>query len=294
MIEKNTHSLQKITLLSISLLLIGSVVYNFKQFKSSNEILKIVEVSPKEKLIIINQLESLKVSYTNAIEEKTSISNQLIVEKNKADELINKLKLANDDKLQLLEYKKLYLQLSEKMKVLLKEVAELKNQNTSLTVERDDVQKKLEIAVNANDELSIKNDELNKTVVKASKLVLTNLKAMAFKVSSQGKQTETDRAKKANIIKINFSITENSVVKSGDKVFFIQIMDSKSDVLGDKKIINYKNSNLTYTASKIINYKNETVATFLDVPVDKLNSGTYFVNVFFRGDLISKTSIDLN
>ena len=143
MIEKNTHSLQKITLLSISLLLIGSLVYNFKQFKSSNEILKIVEVSPKEKLKIINQLESLKVSYTNAIEEKTSISNQLIVEKNKADELINKLKLANDDKLQLLEYKKLYIQLSEKMKVLLKEVAELKNQNTSLTVERDDVQKKL-------------------------------------------------------------------------------------------------------------------------------------------------------
>ncbi len=292
--NKTTNSFQKIALLLISLLFVGSVAYNYKQSESNKEILKIVAVTPKEKLKIIDQLESLKVSYTNAIEEKTSISNQLIIEKNKADDLIEKLKVTTNDNLQLLEYKKLFLQLNEKMKVLLKEVAELKNQNSSLTVERDDVQKKLEIAVNENDQLSLKNDELNKTVVKASKLIITDLKASAFKVSSQGKQTETNKAKRVNVIKINFSLTENNVVKSGDKVFFIQIMDSKSDVLGDKKIINYRNSNLAYTASKIINYKNETVTTFLDVPVDKLNSGTYFVNLFYRGDLISKTSIDLN
>ncbi len=291
---KTNHSFQKIALLLICILFIGSLAYNFKQLERNKEILKIVAVSPKEKLKIINQLESLKVSYTNAIEEKTTISNQLIDEKNKVTDLIIKLKQTTNDNLQLLEYKKLYLQLNEKMKVLLKEVAELKNQNTSLTVERDDVQKKFENAVNENDQLSIKNDELNKTVLKASKLIITNLKASAFKVSSQGKQTETERAKRANIIKINFSLTENKIVKSGDKVFFIQIMDDKSDVLGDKKIINYRNSNLTYTASKIINYKNETVSTFLDVPVTKLNSGTYFINVFYRGELISKTSVDLN
>lgn len=292
--SKTTNFSQKIALVIISFLFAGSIAYNFKQSEKTKEILKIVEVTPKEKLKIIDQLESLKVSYTDAIDEKTTISNQLIIEKNKADDLIEKLKVTTNNNVQLLEYKKLYLQLSEKMKVLLKEVAELKNQNSTLTVERDDVQKKLEIAVSENDDLLHKNDELNKTVLTASKLVIINLKATAFKVSSQGKQTETNRAKKANVIKINFSLTENKVVKSGDKVFFIQIMDAKSDVLGDKKIINYRNSNLTYTASKILNYKNETVSTFLDVPVDRLNSGTYFVNVFYRGDLISKTSVDLN
>ena len=290
---KNANGLQKASLLIISLLFIGSVAYNIKQTNKSKEILKIVEVSPTEKLKIISQLEDLKVSYTDAIAEKTTISRELIIEKAKADDLIKKLKLTTNDNTALLGYKKMYLQLNEKMKILLKEVADLKSENNSLSLERDDTQKKLDNAVLLNEELESKNDILNKTVSKASKLVVMGLKANAYKQSSSGNQSETDRAKRANIMKVNFTVAENKVVKTGDKVFFIQIIDNNSNVVGDRKVINYKNSNLIYTASKIVSYKNETTTAIVDVPVVNLVSGVYFVNVFSQGELVSKTTVDL-
>lgn len=289
----NTNKLQKIALIAVTSLFAVSFTYNINQSKKTNEILKIVEVTPKEKTNIVSQLEELKVNYANAIAEKTSISNELISERNKAIGLIAKLKLVENSNTELMAYKESFLELNEKMEVLLKEVANLKVQNKSLVNELNNTQQKLDVAINSNDELEGKNDALTKSVSKASKLVVLNLKATSFKLNGM-KQVETEKAKKSNLVKLNFTIAENKVIKPGDKVFFVQIIDNNSNVVGDKKIIKYHNSNLAYTASKIVNFKNETSNVSLDVPVANLTTGSYFVSVFFQGELLSKTSLALN
>jgi len=76
---------------------------------------------------------------------------------------------------------------------------------------------------------------LSKTVEKGSKLSVLNLKTAAFKLKSSGKQIETEKARKADILKISFTIAENSIAKSGDKTYYVQVIDGKNNVLGDKK-----------------------------------------------------------
>jgi KaiC/GvpD/RAD55 family RecA-like ATPase len=54
-------------------------------------------------------------------------------------------------------------------------------------------------------------------------------------VRNSGKQIETDKASRADVLKISFTIAENQIAKSGDKVYYVQVIDSKNNVLRDRK-----------------------------------------------------------
>jgi len=69
---------------------------------------------------------------------------------------------------------------------------------------------------------------LAKTVEIASKLSVLNLKTSAYKLKSSGKQIETDKASRVDVLKISFTIAENRVAKSGDKTYYVQVIDSKT------------------------------------------------------------------
>jgi hypothetical protein len=58
---------------------------------------------------------------------------------------------------------------------------------------------------------------LSKVVEKAAKLTVLNTRGSAFKVSS-GKEISTDKASRADMLKISFTIAENQVAQSGTKV----------------------------------------------------------------------------
>jgi hypothetical protein len=58
----------------------------------------------------------------------------------------------------------------------------------------------------------------------------------AFKVKLRNK-SETDKARRADMLKVSFTIAENQFAKSGDKTYYVQVIDSKNNVLGDKKIM---------------------------------------------------------
>jgi hypothetical protein len=44
------------------------------------------------------------------------------------------------------------------------------------------------------------------------------MKTSAYKVRNSGKQIETDKARR-DVLKISFTIAENQIAKSGDKVY---------------------------------------------------------------------------
>jgi hypothetical protein len=47
------------------------------------------------------------------------------------------------------------------------------------------------------------------------------LKTAAYKLRSSGKQIETEKARKADVLKISFTINENKVAKQGDKTYYV-------------------------------------------------------------------------
>lgn len=287
--QKSNSSLKAIIVV-LSLLLLGSLGYMYKMSTDS----KTTEnklVSEKEKLS--EELQASIAKYDEAIAENTSLSGELSAEREKLVQLKADLEKSKGDAAAMARFKNDYLRLKREMDNLMKENDALKKQNVVLTTQRDSTQVVLNDARKVNDTLVSKNDQLSKTVEKGSKLSVLNLQTTAVKQRNSGKQINTDKASRADVLKISFMIAENQIAKSGDKTYYIQVIDAKSNVLGDKKTEIFGDKSLTYSFTKTVKYENQTVKVEQDLPVKDIESGTYFVNIFDKGELVSKTSFSL-
>jgi hypothetical protein len=184
--------------------------------------------------------------------------------------------------------------LQSKNAQLMAQVDDLTKKNTKLTVERDSTVVVLGESKKYNEVLIGQNEELSKTVEKGSKLSVLNLKTAAYKVRSSGKQIATDKASRADVLKINFTIAENSIAKQGDRTYYIQVIDAKNNVLGNKQTVSFGEQSLTYSFSKVVPYENKTVQVTEDLPGKDYAKGNYFVNIFDEtGAEVSKSSFVL-
>jgi hypothetical protein len=241
----------------------------------------------------MKDLKDLKTTYDAAIAEKTTMSDELIAERDKVVALMANLKKSNGDVASMAKYKKQYLALESKMKGLVAENETLKKDNTVLKVQRDSTIVVLDESKKTNKELTGQNEDLTKTVEKGAKLAIVNLKTSAFIVRSSGKEIATDKASRADVLKVSFTIAENSIAKSGDRKYYVQIIDSKNNVMGERQTEKFADKTLTYSFIANVKFDNKTVDLVQNVPADKLEKGTFYVNVFENGQSISNTIFTL-
>lgn len=290
--QKNNSSLKAIVAV-LALLLVGSLVYIFKLTSDAKAQLTELSTTKTEKESVMKDLEELKATYDAAIAENTSMSEELIAEREKVVNLISDLKKSKGDAASMAKYKSQYFALETKMKGLMQENEVLKKANETLTTERDSTVMVLGEAKKYNEVLVGQNEELSKTVEVASKLSVLNLKTAAYKLRSSGKQIATDKASRADVLKISFTIAENKVAKSGDKTYYVQVIDSKNNVLGQKETQSFGANTLTYSFLTTVKFENKTVDVVQDLPGKDFEKGSYFVNVFDNGELVSKSSFSL-
>jgi myosin heavy subunit len=277
----------------LAILLIGSLIYIFKLTSDAKTLQTTVTTVKSEKESVLKDLADLKTNYDAAIAENTTMSDELIAERDKVVKLMADLKASKGDNASLQKYKTQYKAMEQKMQNLMQEVAVLKKQNQTLTTNLDSTTVVLEDNKKYNQVLVGQNEQLAKTVELGSKLSITNLKTASYKVRSSGKQIATDKASRTDMLKVNFTIAENKIAKSGDKTYYVQVIDSKNNVLGDKATISFGNNSLTYSFTTTVKYENKTVEVSEQLPGKDFAKGTYFVNVFDKGELVSKSSFSL-
>ncbi|MBL0738344.1 hypothetical protein JI750_15715 [Flavobacterium sp. GN10] len=287
---KNNNSSLKAVIAVLAVLLIGSLVYIFK-LSSDTEVVKTeLTTTLTEKESVMKDLQELKATYDAAIAENTSMSDELIQERDKVVALMDDLNKSKGD---VSKYRSQVQAMQSKMKTLVAENDELKKQNGVLTTQRDSTIVVLGESKKYNEVLVGQNEELAKTVEKGSKLSVLNTKTSAYKLKSSGKQIETDKASRADVLKVSFTIAENQIAKSGDKTYYVQVIDAKNNVLGEKKTESFGDNTLTYSFKTTVKYENKTVQVSEDLPGKDFAKGTYFINVFDNDELVSKTSFSL-
>ena len=290
--QKSSSSL-KVVIAVLAILLVGSLVYIFKMSSDAEIVQTELKSTMTEKESVMKDLQELKATYDAAIAENTTMSEELIQERDKVVNLMDDLNKSKGDVASMAKYKTQFLALQGNMKTLMAENEGLKKQNTTLTSQRDSTVVVLGESKKFNEVLVGQNEELAKTVEKGSKLTILNTKTSAYKLRSSGKQVETDKASRADVLKISFTIAENQIAKSGDKTYYVQVIDSKNNVLGDKKTENFGDKILTYSFASNVRYENKTVNVSEDLPGKDFAKGTYFINVFDKDELVSKTSFTL-
>ena len=290
--QKSSSSL-KAVIAVLAILLVGSLVYIYKMTSEADTAKTELNATMTEKESVMKDLQDLKSTYDAAISENTSMSDELIQERDKVVSLMSQLSKSKGDVASLSKYRTQFNSLQANMKVLMTENENLKLANTTLTTQRDSTVVVLGESRKNVEALTGQNEELSKAVEMGSKLTVLNTRGSAFKVRSSGKQIETDKASRADVLRVSFTIAENAIAKSGAKTFYVQVIDGKNNVMGDKNTENFGENTLTYSFVTNVEYENKTMQVTKDLKGKDFVKGTYFINIFDKGQLVSKTSFDL-
>jgi len=290
--NKQNNSGLKAAVVVLGLLLLGSGAYIYKMTSDNKET---VTTLTSEKETLANDLKAKIAEYETLIAEDNALKADFEAQKEEMEKLLVSLEKSKGDAAAMAKYKNEYFRLKRDMDNLVAENKLLKEQNVVLTSSLDSTNVVLSDAKKFNDTLVSQNDNLSKTVEKGSKLSVLNLNVLAVKERSSGKQIETDKASRADKLKISFLIAENQIAKSGDRTYYVQVIDAKNNILGDKETIAMSDDlTLTYTFIAKVKYENKTVQVKQEVAGKDFQPGSYFVNVFnAKGEMVSKTSFSL-
>ncbi|EKT4546169.1 hypothetical protein JE955_000171 [Flavobacterium psychrophilum] len=288
--KKSNNSGLKAVIVILSLLLLGNLWY---VYKITNDCKAVETVLISEKDAVLKDLMIQKDSLNAAISSNTTLSDELIAERDKVQQLMADVEKSKGDVASMSKFKTEALKLRSNVAVLMKQVDHLKKENVKLTVQRDSTAVVLGESRKFADTLVNRNFKMANTIEKGSKLSVLNLEASAVRQKKSGKQISTDKASRADVFKISFMIAENQIAKSGDKTYYVQIIDTKNNILGEKNTYVSGEKSLTYSFVAAVKYENKTVKVEKDLEVKDVQSGAYFVNIFDKTELVSKTSFTL-
>lgn len=292
--KPNSNSNLKAIIIVLALLLVGSLAYIFTLTTDVETTQASLATAKTEKETIMKDLETLKSTYDAAIAENTTMSADLVAERDKVVALMADLQKSRGNSASLRKYKDDFLALDNKMKEMMLENESLKRLNSKIIAQRDSTGVVLSQSRSQNEELSMQKEELARTVEKGAKLNVVNLKAVAYKQKSSGKQILTEKAGAADVLKISFTIAANPIAKTGDKEYYVQIIDATNAILGDKKLATFEGGKtLEYSFIASVKYENQSVDVSQDIAGSKFAKGTYFVNLFDKGDMVSTSSVTL-
>jgi hypothetical protein len=323
--KKNT-SLLLLIIGVLVLALAGCIGYIVGDFNSGTP--KTQPISSNDQ--VMQEIEELKAMYDSKIAEKTNTFKDLKDQKTKVEALMYELEKTKSDANALVKYKTQYQQLESKMHVLVTEIVALKSgksnavtkvkstrlidnnesvktttfsKNESTSLKTNDVKNSKKqngkTSVINQPEIAEENTDVipekiqPKEVTKIEDYKVSSVKVTGFSIKSSGKQEETESANKVKLIKINFAVSGYSGTNQDTKTYYIQIINSKNNVMGKKITEFFGDKSLTYSFSKSVDLSEGTVMVNQDVYDANFEKGTYFINIFDKSKLVGNSSITL-
>lgn len=275
-------------ILFLSLVTVGGFAY--QSFgKSQEEKLKL----SNQKTEMVNELMQSKDSLEVAISENSSLKTDLIIERQKVTNLLREINSTNVDIAMIIKYRDEVDKLKKVIASMTKERYVLKRDNELLKIQRDSAILVLSASRRYNEQLADINETLNVSLNKGPKISVIKLRAIAFKTFKKGDMEVTDKANKVNMLKVSFDVIGSKSCKPCDKDYYVQVIDSKNNIVGERKTKKFGELILDYSYATPVKFKNESVEVVADLSIDKAEKGNYFVNVFEKSELVSKTTFAL-
>ena len=285
--------------ISIGILLAVIAVMTWMLINQKSVIVTQEKSSENVKSELRAQLDSLlaehnrvKVSYgelSNSLKERDSIINAKATEIKKLLGTKSELAIVKRKLAQLQQITHVY---EQKIDSLFTVNRELKAENEKIKIDYNLEQQK-------TTDLSKDKQALNEKITGAAVLKAYKITAVAFKSKDLDKEKETDKAARADKIKVCFTISENKLVSSGYKRFFVRIARPDNGILtrGPAYTFQFLGQTLQFSAMETLNYEGDAadVCTYFERPANgaDLIKGRYFVNIFTEDREIGQTSFEL-
>ena len=261
------------------------------------QIIKTVYV---EKDNLKNDLLQLKGEYENLKTSNVGLQSQIDEKKAQIELLIKEAEKHKGDAYIINKLRKETETLRLIMQGYVHTIDSLNTLNQKLVVEKKDVLRKLDEEKNKSTELNKEKQDLQKTINTASILSCYNVTAQAIDVKRGGKkQSTTTKAKRADLIKVSYTLGENKLARSGSKDVYIRIMtpDGKEMAKNYDDNCRFKfNDSFGYFAGKTtIDYANKEIGVMsLCEGSTGFLPGKYNIEITCDGVVIGTGSLTLN
>ena len=281
----------------VVILLISNVVLLFLWFQkkdqataSANQVTAVTS----EKENVTKLLEDMLVQYdtlsTNNDQLRTgmdSLQKQIVT-------LMDKVKSGNYD---VHKARKEAETLRKIMKGYVVTIDSLNQLNQALMVENVNTKQQLGEVTGQKQALESKSAEQQALINKGSVLTATAITANALFVRNSGKQVDTDRSSKAEMIKCCFTLGENRITPPGNKTLYMRVIGPDGSVLPASDQANrffYDGVEGEFSVKRAVNYQNEPVEVCMFwTATGKLTGGEYKVDVYESGVSVGHTTFNL-
>ena len=284
-------------LLLVVLLLISNVVMLWMLMQRGKEVEQTqeqVQAISSEKDNVTHLLENMLASYDTLKTENDQLTTEMEAQKAQIGELLDRVKRGNYD---LSKAKKEAETLRKIMKGYVATIDSLNQANQLLTAENLTIKQELGEEKAQKDALTTQKQELEGKISKGSVLHTTTINAGALFMRNNGKQVETDRASKAEMVKCCFTLGENRVTNAGDKSLYMRVISPDGTVLPATDSDNrfkFNGVEGEFSARREVNYQNQPVDVCIFwTGTSELRTGQYIVEVYEAGALVSKANFNL-
>ena len=281
-----THkqSLIAIAVLAVICLFLGAKLYvNNQAYDRLTGEYGDLELSKEQ---VVFDLEKMRFSYDTLQTENTMMIAEISAQRDKINGLITKVKNGN---WALAKAKKESETLRTIMKGYIATIDSINQLNIALTEENVAMRERVEEVQDRNAKLERRQENMEEIIAAGKVLQCSDVSAVGVRLLSSGRQRETSRADRADMIKVCFTLLENAIADSGDKNLFLNIMGPDSTILSAEAGVNF-------SASRTIDYSNDRLDACIFYTADEsavLGSGIYTIEVLEETAVIGSTVIEL-
>jgi len=265
--------------LIIAILLIACIYFAVSKKQAADD----NDAKSKQLMGQIDSVKTDRASLQTDFDAASAKIDQLVSQNSKLDSTLQKnqgemdamrakiksiLSNAKSTKAELAQAREMIISLNDKSKQYEARIAELEKENTILTGKNQTLTKERDSTVTQN--IAIKKV--------ASVLHASGMQMEAIHVKKNGKEKETNKAKKANTLRIKWNIDENRIAESGTKQLYLRIIAPDASILsnpanGSGMMTTAKGDHITFSAIKEISLIKDQPVN--DVTLDWHQDGDY-------------------
>ncbi len=286
--EKERKNNLIIIFLSV-ILLIVVVVFVFQY----NENRKVVETLNSEKNAIQDELNSMVVNYDSLQTVNSGLSDDLFVAQTKVKDLlleVGQVKKASYEQID--RYRKEVSSLRSIMQNFVLQIDSLNKRNEMLMKENTQVKQDFAQIENQKEQLEKEKQQLEEKVSRAAMLEARGL--FASGINRRGKDENSVR--RAEQIKVNFTLSKNVTTKRGEKTIYIRIQRPDQVLLVKSKedLFKFEDLSIPFSAKREVTYEGQElpVNIFWDNEGVPFEIGTYTIDIFVDGFNIGTTTVE--
>lgn len=285
-----------IAIIAVLLGAVGLMAYNLN--KKEKEIVYISQEYANldtERQDLAVELESMKMQYDTLTITNNEMQSKIDEQENELAALLKKVKNKDYD------IKKLKAEaetLRGIMKNYIHQIDSLNRANAQLTAERDAESQRANSAEARGAELENELSTSKEMNAKGSMLTTGEFQNLALFERNNGKQVDTDRASKTEIIKSCFKIRKNPIAKPGTRVLDMAVIGPDGKVITGKKSGTTKanGADVQYSERREVEYQQADTDVCIYFSANEgytFQKGNYKIFIYEGGNMIGSSSLTL-